>query len=115
MSEERDVLLNRRAKMDAWLEKSKVYRNDFRRQALAAELQNQFADQDKAALAEAGARTAVAGRVMLRRVMGKASFVTLQDVSGQIQCYLTKNDLGCLLYTSPSPRDRSLSRMPSSA
>ena len=94
MSEERDVLLNRRAKMDAWLEKSKVYRNDFRRQALAAELQNQFADQDKAALAEAGARTAVAGRVMLRRVMGKASFVTLQDVSGQIQCYLTKNDLG---------------------
>ena len=46
MSEERDVLLNRRAKMDAWLEKSKVYRNDFRRQALAAELQNQFADQD---------------------------------------------------------------------
>ena len=94
MSEERDVLLNRRAKMDAWLEKSKVYRNDFRRQALAAELQSQFADQDKAALAEAGARTAVAGRVMLRRVMGKASFVTLQDVSGQIQCYLTKNDLG---------------------
>ena len=80
--------------MDAWLEKSKVYRNDFRRQALAAELQSQFADQDKAALAEAGARTAVAGRVMLRRVMGKASFVTLQDVSGQIQCYLTKNDVG---------------------
>ena len=94
MSEERDVLLNRRAKMQAWLEKSKVYRNDFRRLALAAELQDQHADKDKAALAEAGIRTAVAGRVMLRRVMGKASFVTLQDVSGQIQCYLTKNDLG---------------------
>ena len=94
MSEERDVLLNRRAKMQAWLEKSKVYRNDFRRQALAHELQEQHATQDKAALAEAGVRTAVAGRVMLRRVMGKASFVTLQDVSGQIQCYLTKNDLG---------------------
>mgnify|MGYP001280246620 CR=1 FL=1 len=94
MSEERDVLLNRRAKMEAWLEKSKVYRNDFRRQALADELQVQHADQDKAALVEAGVYTAVAGRVMLRRVMGKASFVTLQDVSGQIQCYLTKNDLG---------------------
>ena len=92
MSEERDVLQNRRAKMEAWLEKSKVYRNDFRRQALADELQKQHADQDKAALAEAGVRTAVAGRVMLRRVMGKASFVTLQDVSGQIQCYLTKNE-----------------------
>ena len=94
MSEERDVLQNRRAKMEAWLEKSKVYRNDFRRQALADELQVQHADQDKAALVEAGVYTAVAGRVMLRRVMGKASFVTLQDVSGQIQCYLTKNDLG---------------------
>ena len=73
MSEERDVLLNRRAKMQAWLEKSKVYRNDFRRLALSAELQDQHADKDKAALAEAGIRTAVAGRVMLRRVMGKAS------------------------------------------
>lgn len=94
MSEERDVLLNRRAKMAAWLEQSKVYRNDFRRKALAAQLQEKHAAQDKAALAEAGEQTAVAGRVMLRRVMGKASFVTLQDVSGQIQCYLTKNDLG---------------------
>ena len=94
MSEERDVLLNRRAKKQAWLEKSKFYPNDFRRLALAAELQDQHVDKDKAALAEAGIRTAVAGRVMLRRVMGKASFVTLQDVSGQIQCYLTKNDLG---------------------
>ena len=82
MSEERDVLLNRRAKKQAWLEKSKVYPNDFRRLALAAELQDQHVDKDKAALAEAGIRTAVAGRVMLRRVMGKASFVTLQDVSG---------------------------------
>lgn len=92
--DERDVLQNRRAKMEAWLAKSKAYRNDFRRQALAVDLHRQFADQDKPALAELGARTAVAGRVMLRRVMGKASFITLQDVSGQIQCYLTKNDLG---------------------
>ena len=73
MSEERDVLLNRRAKMDAWLAKSKVYRNDFRRQALAAELQSPFADQDKAALAAAGARTAAYGRVLVRRCLGKAS------------------------------------------
>lgn len=92
--DERDVLQNRRAKMEDWLAESKAYRNDFRRQALAVDLHRQFADQDKPALAELGARTAVAGRVMLRRVMGKASFVTLQDVSGQIQCYLTKNDLG---------------------
>ena len=79
MSEERDVLLNRRAKMDAWLEKSKVYRNDFRRQALAAELQNQFADQDKAALAEAAlaeaalAKAALAAAALAEAVAGETA------------------------------------------
>ena len=37
---------------------------------------------------------AVAGRVMLRRVMGKASFFTLQDVSGRIQCYVRREQIG---------------------
>ena len=94
MSEDRDILANRRSKHATWAGSGKPYRNDFRREALAAELHQRFADQDKASLAEMAVTTAVTGRVMLRRVMGKASFVTLQDSSGQIQCYLTKNDLG---------------------
>ncbi len=94
MSEERDELANRRRKRDAWLEASGTYTNDFRRTALAQELHEQFADVDKAALEERQVPARVCGRVMLRRVMGKASFVTIADDSGQIQCYLSKNDLG---------------------
>lgn len=94
MSEERDELANRQAKRQQWIEQTGGYANDFRRAHLAAELHAQYADADKAALEEAAAPTAVSGRIMLRRVMGKASFITLQDTSGQIQCYLSKNDLG---------------------
>ena len=94
MSEERDILANRRAKRDQWLEQAGSYVNNFKRAHLAAQLHEDYAQFDKPTLAEAGHVTAICGRVMLRRVMGKASFITVQDVSGQIQCYLTKNDLG---------------------
>ena len=53
----------------------------------------------------------IAGRMMSRRIMGKASFVELQDAEGRIQLYLNRDEIcpqedkTCLLYTSPSPRD----------
>jgi lysyl-tRNA synthetase class 2 len=94
MTEERDELVNRRAKRDVWLAKTGGYVNAFRREQTAIELHDKYADADKVELAELGATVAVCGRVMLRRVMGKASFITIQDGSGQIQCYLSKNDLG---------------------
>ena len=93
MSEERDILAARKAKMQSWQAAAGAYPNDFRRQDLASDLLVRHAEDDKAALAEAQVATAVAGRIMLRRVMGKASFITLQDVSGQIQCYLAKDNL----------------------
>ncbi len=92
--DDRDQLTIRRAKMEAWKAAGGAYANDFRREATAADLHAKYAAADKAALEAAGELTAVCGRVMLRRVMGKASFVTLQDDSGQIQCYLSKGDLG---------------------
>ncbi len=98
MSDDRDILANRRAKREKWLADGAAYANDFRREHLAAELHDKYVDADKAALEELGAQTAVCGRVMLRRVMGKASFITLQDGSGQIQCYLSKGDLGDDVY-----------------
>lgn len=94
MTEERDVLANRRAKRQAWIDKTGGYANDFRRVDYAADLHARHVDSDKATLEEQAIETAVCGRIMLRRVMGKASFVTLQDGTGQIQCYLSKNDLG---------------------
>ena len=94
MSEERDILTNRRAKMEAWKASTGGYASDFRRTALAQALHERCEEADKATLESQGIEVAVSGRIMLRRVMGKASFITLQDVSGQIQCYVSKNDLG---------------------
>jgi lysyl-tRNA synthetase class 2 len=100
MSDERDILSNRKIKMEAWKEATGGYANQFRRTGVASELHKRFVDLDKAALQESASSVAVSGRVMLRRVMGKASFITLQDVSGQIQCYVSKNDLGEEAYDS---------------
>ena len=93
MSEERDILANRKAKMEGWRADTRIYPNDFRRQDLAVDLHQRAKDFDKPQLVEEGIETAIAGRIMLRRVMGKASFLTIQDSSGQMQCYLTKNEL----------------------
>ena len=110
-----------------------------------------------------GKDVTIAGRIIAKRIMGKASFCHIQDAEGKMQSYVSINDLGeesykqfkeddigdiigitgfvfktrtgeisihakevtllckslkplpCLLYTSPSPRDGLLSRMPSSA
>ncbi len=94
MTDESDIVTTRRDKLERWKARSRAFPSDFRREAEAADLHARYAEQDKAALEAAGETTAVCGRVMLRRVMGKASFITLQDVSGRIQCYLRRDDLG---------------------
>jgi len=100
MSDDNDIIRVRREKLAQWRNSGQAYPNDFRRDALAEQLHARCADLDKAALESAGIEAAVAGRVMLRRVMGKASFITLQDMSGQIQCYLRSDDIGAEAYQS---------------
>src|SRR5690606_34951533 len=68
--------------------------NDFRPDSVAADLHKAYGELEKDALAEVGKQVKVAGRMMLKRVMGKASFATLQDSSGRIQIFLDKNNLG---------------------
>jgi lysyl-tRNA synthetase class 2 len=67
--------------------------NDFRRNATAGELQQTFHAQDNDALTEEQIEVSVSGRMMAKRVMGKASFVKLQDRSGQIQLRLERDRL----------------------
>ncbi|MBX3706523.1 MAG: lysine--tRNA ligase [Pseudomonadales bacterium] len=98
MSDDNDIIRVRREKLARWRSAGRAYPNDFRRDALAADLHTRCAELDKTALETAGIEAAVAGRVMLRRVMGKASFITLQDTSGQIQCYLRGEDVGADAY-----------------
>ena len=98
MADKRNIAESRRAKHGRWVAAGGAYGNGFRRDAEAGALQAEFAGHDKAALAAEPLVVAVAGRVMLRRVMGKASFVTLQDATGRIQCYLTGDGLGAEAY-----------------
>ncbi len=66
--------------------------NAFRRNAVASDLQDKYASFTKSELEEIENKEqySVTGRVVLRRVMGKASFITLQDYSGRVQVYLKK-------------------------
>jgi len=71
-----------------------AFPNDFRRDSLAAELHLGFDDMEAAALEAQAVRVRVAGRMMLRRIMGKASFAKVQDSSGQVQLFLQRELLG---------------------
>src|SRR5690606_1685598 len=66
----------------------------FRPDNVAAALHAAYDELDKDALVEVNKQVKVAGRMMLKRVMGKASFATLQDSSGRIQIFLDRNTLG---------------------
>ena len=90
---EGDLLAHRRRKLATLRERGEAFPNAFRRRHLAAELAAAHGADSKEQLARLRVTTAVAGRVMLRRVMGRASFVTLADPSGRIQCYLREDAL----------------------
>ncbi len=94
MNGDQEMTAVRRAKLATWRARGNAYANDFRRTDLAADLHTRFAEASKQALECVAAPVAVAGRIMLRRSMGKACFLTLQDVSGRIQIYARVDELG---------------------
>ena len=83
----------RRAKLAELRARGQAYPNDFRRDAEAGALHERFAETDAEALERAPVAVAVAGRMMTRRIMGKASFAHLRDGTGSIQVYLRRDDL----------------------
>jgi lysyl-tRNA synthetase class 2 len=91
---ENEIIALRRERLAELRKQGNAFPNDFRRQHLAVQLHDEFEGQSKEDLEAAGIETAVAGRIVLRRLMGKASFVTLQDVSGRIQLYVRQDDVG---------------------
>ncbi|MDP3562794.1 MAG: lysine--tRNA ligase [Legionellaceae bacterium] len=91
--DESEVYQIRKQKLASLRAQGFDFPNQFRRTDLAADLSNQYAKFSKEELAEQSISVAVAGRIVLRRVMGKASFVHIQDVSGRIQIYVRENDL----------------------
>ena len=91
---ENDLITARREKLGRLRKRGNAFPNDFRRSHKAAELHELHADMSKKDLEGSAEEVAVAGRIMLKRMMGKAGFITLQDVSGQIQLYVRQNVIG---------------------
>ena len=92
--DENPLIAERRGKLARLRAQGIAFPNDFRREALASELLATFAERDAAWLDAHPTRVSVAGRMMFKRVMGKASFVKIADRSGQIQLFLQTEALG---------------------
>ena len=91
--DENKLIAQRREKLSAMREAGNAFPNDFRRDALAAELHAEYDECTAEELEEKQVRVKVAGRMMAKRVMGKASFTQLQDMSGRIQLFLQRDNL----------------------
>jgi lysyl-tRNA synthetase class 2 len=96
--DENHLIAERRQKLASLRAQGIAFPNDFIPEHRASSLHARFGEQDQASLASAAQPASVAGRMMLKRVMGKASFATLQDSTGRIQIYLERNSLGEDIY-----------------
>ena len=88
------IIEERRAKLAELRKEGVAFPNDFVRAHLAEVLAAEHEDKDAKTLVENVIAVSVAGRIMLKRVMGKACFATIQDMSGRIQIYVSLDDVG---------------------
>ena len=91
--EENHLIEERRKKLAEHRQANEAFPNDFKRKHLAQELKNEFDEFSKEELEKKKVKGVVAGRIMLRRMMGKASFTTIQDFSGRIQLYIRADEI----------------------
>ena len=97
--DENQLIAERRAKLAEWRKSGRAFPNDFQRENTALKLLDSYGDKTSEELQGMPVEVKVAGRMMLKRLMGKASFATLQDLSGRIQIYVTRDGLGDAVYT----------------
>lgn len=91
IQDEQEQIKQRRSKLTELRENSIAFPTDFRRNIIAGELLARYSELSKDELEAEPLRFQLAGRIMTRRVMGKASFVHIQDMSGKIQLYVTRD------------------------
>src|SRR3954470_20816589 len=94
MEEENKLIEERRDKLTALRSQGIAFPNDFHRKDFSRDLTTRFGERSKEELEKEKVPATVAGRMVLKRVMGKASFATLQDGSGRIQAYITQDVAG---------------------
>ena len=99
ISGEKALIEERRKKLDQLRDRGDAYGNSFKPKNNALSLHEEYGDVSKDDLAEKNIKDiSVAGRIVLKRVMGNASFATLRDASGDIQIYVTKNNVDESVY-----------------
>ena len=99
ISGEKALIEERRKKLKQLRDKGGAYSNSFKPQNNAFKLQEEYEEFSKEDLAEKDVKDiSIAGRIVLKRVMGNASFATLRDASGDIQIYVTKNNVDETVY-----------------
>ncbi len=92
--DDNQLIAERREKLKKWRETGRAYPNDFRRENTAGKLDEVYGGKTREELEQLPIAAKVAGRIMLKRVMGKACFATLQDLSGRIQIYVSLDGVG---------------------
>ncbi len=95
-----ELIAQRRAKLQQLRTQGNAFPNDFRRDSLAGALHEAYDAQAPEALEAQAQRVQVAGRLLAKRVMGKASFFQIQDSSGKIQLFLQQEALGSEVYAA---------------
>ena len=96
--DDNQLIAERREKLAAIRKQGVAFPNDFKPRDQAADLIRKHGLLPNEDLEPQAINVAVAGRMMLKRIMGKASFATLQDASGRIQLFVTKDALGDAAY-----------------
>lgn len=95
ISTEEQLIAKRREKLEALRESlgSNPYRNGFKRDSLAGNLQSEYSDTTSEQLTTLKRKVSIAGRLMTQRIMGKASFAHVRDMTGDIQIYVKRDSL----------------------
>ena len=92
--DENQLIAERRAKLAEWRKTGSAFPNDFQRENTAIKLHDGYGDKTAEELEGMPVEVKVAGRMMLKRVMGKASFAKLQGLCGRIQIYVARDKVG---------------------
>ncbi|MBA5249651.1 MAG: lysine--tRNA ligase, partial [Gammaproteobacteria bacterium] len=91
--EDNKLVAERKSKLALLRAAGIAFANDFKPEHLAVDILAEFGQHSKEVLDEMGILVSIAGRMMHKRVMGKASFPHIQDVSRQIQLFVTRDEL----------------------
>ena len=93
-TDENHIIAERRVKLAEWRATGKAYPNNFSRENTSGKIIEVYESKTGEELEAMPVEVKVAGRIMLKRVMGKASFITISDVSGRIQLYVARDKVG---------------------